>query len=147
MAHHRFRISAVLVLPLLLVSTFFGQKSTGNLRGVVADPTGAIIPGASITLSGNGQNLSTTSGGTGLYHFNGLPAGQYTIDTSIQGFTPFESKGVIIAPGTTKTLNIALTIAAEQQQVQVSGDSTTIDTTPQSNANAMIIKGKDLDAL
>jgi len=146
-AHHRFRISAVLVLPLLLVSTFFGQKSTGNLRGVVADPTGAIIPGASITLSGNGQNLSTTSGGTGLYHFNGLPAGQYTIDTSIQGFTPFESKGVIIAPGTTKTLNIALTIAAEQQQVQVSGDSTTIDTTPQSNANAMIIKGKDLDAL
>lgn len=147
MAHHRFRISAVLVLPLLLVSTFFGQNTPGNLRGVVADPTGAIIPGASIVLSGNGQNLSTTSGGTGLYHFNGLPPGQYTIDTSIEGFTPFESKGVIIAPGTTKTLNISMTIAAQQQQVHVSGESSTIDTSPASNASAVVIKGADLNAL
>ena len=147
MAHLRFRISAVLVLPLLLVSTFFGQQATGNLRGVVADPTGAIIPGASIVISGNGKSLSTTSGGTGFYHFNGLPAGQYTIDTSIEGFTPFESKGVVIAPGTTKTLNIAMTIAAQTQQVHVSGETSTIDTTPESNANAMVIKGKDLDAL
>ncbi|MES2222731.1 MAG: carboxypeptidase-like regulatory domain-containing protein [Acidobacteriota bacterium] len=147
MAHLRFRIFAVLVLPLLFVSTFFGQQATGNLRGVVADPTGAIIPGASIVLSGNGKTVSTTSGGTGLYHFNGLAPGEYTIDTSIEGFTPFQSSGVIIAPGSTKTLNIALTIASQTQQVQVTGESSTIDTTPESNANAMIIKGKDLDAL
>jgi hypothetical protein len=146
-AHLRFRIFAVLVLPLLLVSTFFGQQATGNLHGVVADPTGAIIPGASITLSGNGQNRSTTSGGTGGYHFNGLPPGQYTIDTSIEGFTPFESTGIVIAPGSTKTLNISMTIAAEQQQVHVSGETSTIDTTPQSNANAVVIKGADLNAL
>jgi hypothetical protein len=146
-AHLRFQISALLVLPLLLVSTLFGQQATGNLHGVVADPTGAIIPGASIVLSGNGKTVSTTSGGTGLYHFNGLAPGQYTIDTSIEGFTPFESKGVVIAPGTTKTLNIAMTIAAQTQQVHVSGETSTIDTSPESNANAMIIKGKDLDAL
>ncbi|MHB1673735.1 MAG: TonB-dependent receptor [Acidobacteriaceae bacterium] len=147
MAHRRFRISAVLVLPFLFVSAFFGQQATGNLRGVVADPTGAIIPGASIVLSGNGKNLSTTSGGAGYYHFNGLPPGQYTIDTSIEGFTPFESKGIVVAPGTTKTLNISMAIAAEQQQVHVSAETNTIDTSPTSNANAMIIKGKDLDAL
>jgi hypothetical protein len=143
----RFRISAVLVLPLLLVSTFFGQKATGNLRGVVADPTGAIIPGASVVLTGNGKTVSTTSGGTGYYHFNGLTPGQYTIDTSIQGFTPFESKAVVVAPGTTQTFNISMTIAAETQQVQVSGDTSTIDTSPESNANALVIQGKDLDAL
>ena len=147
MAHRRFRIFAVLVLPLLLVSTFFGQQATGNLHGVVADPTGAIIPGASIVLSGNGKTVSTTSGGAGYYHFNGLPPGQYTIDTTIEGFTPFESKGVVIAPGTTKMLNISMTLAAEQQQVHVSAETNTIDTSPTSNANAMIIKGKDLDAL
>ncbi len=147
MAHLRFRIFAVLVLPFLLVSTFFGQQTTGNLHGVVADPTGAIIPGASIVLSGNGKTVSTTSGGTGLYHFNGLAPGQYTINTSIEGFTPFESTGVVIAPGATKTLNIAMTIAAQTQQVHVSGEASTIDTSPTSNANAMIIKGKDLDAL
>ena len=147
MAHQRISIFAVLVLPLLLVSTFYGQQATGNLSGVVADPTGAIIPGASITLSGDGKTLSTTSGGTGGYHFNGLPPGQYTIDTSIQGFTPFQSKGVVISPGATKTLNIALTIAAQQQQVNVNAESSTIDTSPASNASAVVIKGADLNAL
>ena len=147
MAHRRFRISVVLLLPLLFASTFFGQQATGNLSGVVADPTGAIIPGASIVLSGNGKTVSTTSGGTGNYRFSGLPPGQYTIDTSIEGFTPFESKGVVIAPGTTKTLNIALTIAAQTQQVHVNAESSTIDTSPASNANAVVIKGADLDAL
>ena len=147
MAHRRLRISFVLLLPLLFASTFFGQQATGNLSGVVADPTGAIIPGASIVLSGNGKTVSTTSGGTGNYRFSGLPPGQYTIDTSIEGFTPFESKGVVIAPGTTKTLNIALTIAAQTQQVHVNAESSTIDTSPASNANAVVIKGADLDAL
>ncbi len=140
-------MSVLLVLPLLFASTFFGQQTTGNLRGVVADPTGAIIPGASIVLSGNGKTLSTTSGGTGHYQFNGLPPGQYTIDTTIEGFTPFQSKGVAIAPGATRTLNISMTVAAQQQQVQVNAESSTIDTSPSSNANAMVIKGKDLDAL
>jgi hypothetical protein len=146
-AHRRFWVFAALVLPLLFASNLFGQQATGNLRGVVADPTGAIIPGASIVLSGNGKTLSTTSGGTGGYHFNGLPAGQYTIDTSIEGFTPFESKGVVIAPGTTKTMNIALTIAAQTQQVHVNAESSTIDTSPASNASAVVIKGSDLNAL
>ncbi|MGH9616151.1 MAG: carboxypeptidase regulatory-like domain-containing protein [Acidobacteriaceae bacterium] len=134
-------------MPLLFASTLFGQQATGNLRGVVADPTGAIIPGASIVLSGNGKTMTTTSGGTGYYHFNGVPQGQYTIDTTIQGFTPFESKGVSVVAGTTKTLNISMTIATEQQQVQVSAESSTIDTSPTSNASALVIKGKDLDAL
>ena len=148
MAHLRFRFSALLVLPFLFVSTFLGQQATtGNLRGVVADPTGAIIPGASIVLSGNGKTARTTSGGTGNYHFNGLPPGQYTIDTSIEGFTPYESKSVLIVAGTTKILNISMTIAAEQQQVHVSAESSSIDTSPESNASALVIKGKDLDAL
>ncbi len=147
MAHLRFRFYALLVVPFLFVSTILGQQATGNLRGVVADPTGAIIPGASIVLSGNGKTVRTTSGGTGNYHFNALPPGQYTIDTSIEGFTPYESKSVSIVAGTTKTLNISLIIAAEQQQVHVSAESSTIDTSPESNASALVIKGKDLDAL
>ena len=147
MAHLRIRIAAVLVLPLLLVSTFFGQQTTGNLRGVVADPTGAIIPGASITLSGNGKTLSTTSGGTGNYQFNGLPAGLYTLNTTIEGFSPYELQGVAISGGVTKTLDISMAIATQQQNVQVNAESSSIDTTPQSNASAVVIKGADLDAL
>ena len=109
--------------------------------------TGAIIPGASVVLSGNGQKLSTTSGPTGHFQFNGLQPGQYTVDTTIEGFTPYEVQGVAVSPGATKTLNISLTIAAQQQNVQVNAESSTIDTNPESNANALVIKGKDLDAL
>lgn len=127
--------------------TLFGQQTTGNLRGTVADPTGAIIPGASIVLSGNGKTLSVTSNGIGHYRFNGLPPGQYTIDTSIEDFTPFEAKGVTIAPGKTKTLDISMTIAVEQQRIHVSGESSTISTNPSSNASALVITGKALNAL
>ncbi len=146
-AHRLFRFFVLAVLPFVLATTLLAQQNTGSLHGVVADPTGAIIPGASIVVSGNGQKLSTTSGPTGHFQFNGLTPGQYTVDTTIEGFTHYELQGVAIAPGTSKTLNISMTIAAQQQNVQVNAESSTIDTSPESNVNAVVIKGKDLDAL
>ena len=146
-AHRLFRFFVLVVLPFVFATAVLAQQNTGSLRGEVADPTGAIIPGASIVLSGNGQKLSTTSDPTGHFQFDGLTPGQYTVDTTIQGFTPYELQGVAIAPGTSKTLNISLTIAAQQQNVQVNAENSSIDTSPESNASALVIKGKDLDAL
>ncbi len=141
------QIPALLCLSLLLAASTLAQNTTGSLRGQVTDPSGAIIPGASITLSGNGKNFTATSGGTGDYQFRGLPAGRYTIHTSIDGFTPYELQDLSIPAGKTSTLNILMTLAVQQQEVQVHAESNTIDTTPESNANALVIKGKDLDAL
>ncbi len=123
------------------------QKSTASLHGQVVDPTGAIIPGASVVLSGGGKIVSATSGQTGDYKFNSLAPGQYSVTTTIDGFTPFELPNLTIAAGQNKLLNISLSLAVQQQQVQVNAESNTIDTSPDTNANAVVIKGKDLDAL
>ena len=138
---------AVLFLPFLLIRSTLAQNTTGMLRGQVVDPSGAIIPGASITLTGNGKSLSTISKDNGSYQFNSVPAGKYTVNTTIEGFTPYELQDLSIPAGRTSTLNISLTIAVEQQQVQVHAENNTIDTTPDSNANSLVIKGQDLDAL
>ncbi|MEO6830316.1 MAG: carboxypeptidase regulatory-like domain-containing protein, partial [Acidobacteriaceae bacterium] len=141
------QLSVFLVLFSTLTATLLAQKGTGNLHGQVMDPTGAIIPGASIVLSGNGKTTSTTSGEAGYYKFNSLPAGHYSVTTTIEGFTPYSLPDLSIASGQNMNLDISLSLAVQQQQVQVTANSSTIDTSPDTNANAIVIKGKDLDAL
>jgi len=125
----------------------FGQGATGTLQGRVLDPTGAVIPQAQVTVtSGSGKSAGAVSDGTGSYQVRGLPAGAYTVNASTAGFAPFTST-VTVTAGQTKTLNIAMQIQVEQQQVQVEADAPTVDTSPDQNANAVVLKGKDLDAL
>lgn len=121
--------------------------SAGSLRGQVIDPSGAIIPGASIVLSGNGKTLNATSNGNGSYRFNGLTPGRYSVTTTIDGFTPYQNPNLNISPGQNQKLNIPLSLAVQQQQVTVQAETNTIDTSPDTNANSVVIKGKDLDAL
>ncbi len=130
-----------------LPTMVLGQASGGTLQGRVLDPSGAVIPQAQITVtSSSGKSATAVSDGAGAYTVRGLSAGAYTVNTTTPGFAPFTSS-VTMAAGQTKTLNIALQIQMEQQQVQVEADTPTVDTSPDQNANAVVIKGKDLDAL
>src|SRR6185437_1272022 len=122
-------------------------QTKGSLHGQVTDPSGAIVPGASVQLSGGGQSYSATSGGDGSYSFGTLPAGSYTLDVTVPGFTPFSESGVSVVSGTSRMLNIPLTIATQEQQVEVTADTRQLDTEPADNGNAVVLSGKDLDAL
>ena len=125
----------------------FGQGATATVQGRVLDPSGAVIPQAQVTVtSPSGKSSSAVSDGTGSYQVRGLPAGAYTVNANTAGFAPFTST-VTVTAGQTKTLNIAMQIQMEQQQVQVEADTPTVDTSPDQNANAVVLKGKDLDAL
>ena len=125
----------------------FGQANTGALRGQVTDPSGAVIPQAQVTAtSAGGKASSAQADGGGAYQVGGLRPGTYIITASSPGFAPYTST-VTVAPGQSRTLNIALQIETQQQQVQVEADTPTVDTSPDQNANAVVIKGKDLDAL
>jgi hypothetical protein len=121
---------------------------SGTMRGSVLDPSGAVIPNASITAtSSSGQTYSAVSDGAGAYVVRGLPSGTYSVKATASGFAAFAQSGVIVSAGSALRLNIALVIEVAQQQVQVQAEATTVDTSPDSNANAVVIKGKDLDAL
>lgn len=150
-----FVFSLLVALPLLPAVTpqaAFAQTNSGRpgiLQGEVTDPSGAVIPGATVTITSATANtaVTATSSGTGAYQARGLAAGKYNVTVDAEGFAPFTAMGVSIAPGRSRQLNALLTIEAAQQQVEVNAESTTIDTNPESNANALVIKGQDLDAL
>ncbi len=128
----------------------FAQTATvtGTLRGQVADPSGAVIPQASLTVNSvAGVSRTGTSDASGQYSILGLPPGQYTVTVQAAGFSTFTSPPVRIAAGQSQLLNVSLTIQMEQQQVQVSGDTPGVSVDPDNNVSAVVLTGKDLDAL
>src|SRR5580700_10517976 len=140
-----------LILITVLLGSFaapmLGQGPTGTLQGRVLDPSGAVIPQAQVSVtSPSGKTVSTAADAAGSYQVKGLAAGDYTVNATTPGFAPFTAT-VTVAPGQAKTLNIAMQIQAEKQQVEVESDAPTVDTSPDQNANAVVLKGKDLDAL
>ncbi len=140
-------VIAALLGALASPVTIFGQGAAGTLQGRVLDPTGAVIPQAQVSATtASGKVVNAVSDGTGSYQMRGLPAGTYIVNATTAGFAPFTST-VTVTAGQTKTLNIAMQIQMEQQRVQVEADAPTVDTSPDQNANAVVLKGKDLDAL
>jgi hypothetical protein len=125
------------------------QANTGTLRGHVADPTGALIPGAqvSLTTAVGKQVASTTADANGAYEFRGLAPGGYFVQATFAGFAPFQSPTVQLAAGQIKRVDIAMAIQAEQQSVTVTDESPAVNIEAGGNANAIVIKGKDLEAL
>ena len=119
----------------------------GALRGQVTDPSGAIISGADIIMTpAAGAPIVVKSNAQGSFEFKTLPAGKYTLTVSAAGFTLYENDNVVVADQPLR-LNIAMTIAVEEEKVQVSDTAPTIDVNPSSNAGAIVISGKELEAL
>jgi Carboxypeptidase regulatory-like domain len=141
------RLLCILIVSLAIFTAPLHAQNSGSLHGQVTDPSGAIVPGASVQLSGGGKSYSATSGGDGSYSFGTLPSGNYTVDVNVAGFTPFSESSVSVVSGTSRTLNIPLTIATQEQQVEVTADTRQLDTEPADNGNAVVLSGKDLDAL
>jgi hypothetical protein len=132
---------------LITPAVVHAQTPAAALQGRVLDPSGAVIPQAQITVtSTSGTTANAVSDGSGSYQVRGLAPGDYTVNATSAGFAAFSST-LTLAAGQTKTLNIALQIEMEKQQVQVEAEANTVDTSPDSNANAVVLKGKDLDAL
>jgi hypothetical protein len=122
---------------------------TGGIHGQVTDPTGAVIPNATVVvLTTAGQVAGkATSNGVGAYAIRGLAAGTYSVTAGASGFAAASIPGVVVSAGQAKTVNASLRVEIEQQQVEVESEGNAVGTSPENNANAMVIKGQDLDAL
>jgi hypothetical protein len=123
--------------------------ATGTLRGHITDQTGALIPGAAVTITdGSGATVKTTSADSaGAYSASGLAAGGYVVQATFQGFAPFISATIQLAPGQSKRVDISMAVEVAQQQVVVTDDAPTVSTDASNNASAIVLKGKDLEAL
>jgi hypothetical protein len=135
-------------ISVLLASSLALAQATGALRGRVADPSDAVIPQATVTLTGAaGQRLTATTKADGSYEFKDLPPGKYNLRVVAKGFAPFELAEVVIEAGPAQRLDAALAIEVEKQVVNVEEQATNVNVDASSNASAIVLKGKDLDAL
>jgi hypothetical protein len=140
-----------LLLVLLLLSFVSPSRviaqSTGSLHGQVSDPSGAVVPGAAVTLTQGPTVLSVRSGNDGVYFFKAVPTGSYTLTVEAEGFALFSKTSVLIVPGQARQLNVPLAIARQQQDITVTDQSAGVSVNPDENSSALVVKGSDLDAL
>lgn len=123
--------------------------SAASIHGHIADQTGALIPGANITVeSADGKAAgSATADASGAYAISGLAPGSYVVKATFAGFADFQSQPIPIAAGQSKRIDVAMAIEVEQQNIVVSDDTPTVSVEAGSNANSLVLKDKDLDAL
>src|SRR5215470_10205270 len=142
-------IRVVALLAVLgVTASLDAQNATGGLHGTVTDPSGAAVSGAAvIAITPEGDAKTTTTNRTGGYEIKGLAPGKYTVTVSAAGFSDYAQDDVNVASGDSQLLNVALSIAVEKEKVNVNEEGTAVDTNPASNAGAIVLSGKDLEAL
>ncbi len=131
---------------LMAASPLLGQ--TAALHGVVTDQSGAVVPGATITLSGPaGAARTTKSTRDGTYSFSGLDAGDYTVQASAPSLALPEPAKISLKSGV-QTLNLQMNVVLASQQVEVkSTEGPAVSTSAASNASALVLRGNDLESL
>ncbi|HVM94371.1 MAG TPA: carboxypeptidase regulatory-like domain-containing protein [Terriglobales bacterium] len=137
-----------IIILIFAVCNLAVAQSTGTLRGQVVDPSGAVVPNATVAiLQSGGPTYSGKTNNAGNYEIGNLPAGSYTVTANAEGFTAFIQNGVQVTAGQVARFNIALEILVEQQKVNVEEQSQQVQVNPQNNASALVLSGKDLEAL
>ena len=144
------QLCATLAVSQTSASPAAPQATAGSLRGQVTDPSGAAISNANVIMTPAATSstpIKTQTDGQGGYEFKGLAAGQYSLTVVAQGFALYENDNVVVAGAQPLRLNVAMSIEVEEQKIQVSDTAPTVDVNPANNAGAIIISGKELDAL
>ncbi len=125
-----------------------GVATLSVVRGTVADPDAAVIPGAAVTLTpSSGKALLTQSQSDGSYALNGVSPGTYSLTITMPNFATFVRQGIRIGAGQALTVNVKMAIQEADQVVQVTAQANTLSVDQDSNASSTVIKGKDLEAL
>ena len=142
------RLYFIVVFVFLAVAAW-AQEPTGTVSGKVTDQTGALIPGATVTATGaDGKQVSSTSDQGGTFSLHSLPAGSYTVSATASGFAQYTQQGVMLTAGHALTLNMTLQVQAQEEKINVQSERPTqLDVGSSSSAGALVIKGKDLEAL
>ncbi|MGA7886837.1 MAG: TonB-dependent receptor [Acidobacteriaceae bacterium] len=126
---------AFTLLPVLLLAApraAFSQATTaGSLSGTITDPSEAVIPGATVTITkpDTGYTQTVTSSSAGGYIFPDLQAGQYTLRVSAKGFSVAEVAHVLVLTGRALSLNVTMKVGAATQTVEVSSAAQVLETT------------------
>jgi len=123
------RLIACFIFVSACSSAAFGQASS-SISGTITDPNGAVVAGAAVTVknAGTGAEFKTTSTHVGAYTVPSLPAGDYTVSVSAQGFKQSIIQDVNVDAGVPATVNIVLEVGAPSESVVVQGGGEILQT-------------------
>jgi outer membrane receptor protein involved in Fe transport len=125
-------VSALVIATLALsVSPAYGQgATTSTLSGVAVDTSGAIIPGADVTVKhvATGVTNTAVTNAEGAFSFPGMSVGTYTVTVTLSGFKTFVANNVVLTSGSPASVRATLEIGGVEEQVVVSSASEIVQT-------------------
>jgi outer membrane receptor protein involved in Fe transport len=115
------RCSAVLVLALLVAMPLWSQTNKGSISGTIFDPSGAVLPGATVTITniGTGHKIVVTTTDKGAYQAPNIDPVDYRIDVEAPGFKKASMDRVKVDTATPVTVNLTMQIGSRSDVVQV----------------------------
>ena len=123
-------LACILALVLLTGVSLFGQERSGELSGVVKDASGAVVPGATVSITNKATNrvFTTKSGADGTYIARELEPGRYSVLFEAQGFSKNELADISLLVGQRLKVDASLTVGGVEQTVQITAEAPLIDT-------------------
>ena len=115
-------------LAILLMASVgaFAQTATGNVYGKVVDQSGAVLPGASVTISGEAGSRTSVTGSDGTFRFLNLDPSEYTVSVAMPGFGTANRK-ITVQTGLSATLDVAMKVGGQAETVEVTAESPLVD--------------------
>jgi hypothetical protein len=106
------------------------QAINGTIEGTIADSSGGVLPGVTVTVANldTGASSTVVTNESGLYRAPLLPLGTYRVTAELEGFKKFEQTGVTVRAGQTAVINVTLEVGAMTETVSVTADTPVVDT-------------------
>jgi hypothetical protein len=129
----------MLVALLALPVSVRGQSFRGGISGIVTDPSGAVVAGATVTAVETATNTAykTISSSAGEFAFSNLELGDYVVTVTASGFSSEKVNKVTVTAGVSYTLPVRLHMASAAQTVEVTAEQLTVDTATDEQASAI----------
>ena len=126
-----FCVALMLIVILALAGVATAQQTTGGIRGIVRDETGAVLVGVAVSAE-NPARVGTpavdVTNSQGLYRFEGFPVGIYTVTFELSGFGTVKRENVRVELGRNAQLDMSLGLAGTAETVTVTAEAPVIDT-------------------
>ncbi|HXY52930.1 MAG TPA: carboxypeptidase regulatory-like domain-containing protein [Terriglobales bacterium] len=141
------RFALLCCLSLVFGTLLAWASITGSISGVVTDPTGAVVPGATVMASNTQTGVSTTltSDAKGFYNFTALPVGTYDITVSQTGFKTYSAHGVVVNANSAIRLDVVLEVGTASERITVESNAARVET--ESTQMGDVITGKKMTAV
>ncbi|HWP99427.1 MAG TPA: carboxypeptidase-like regulatory domain-containing protein [Vicinamibacterales bacterium] len=134
------RVGVCAALALLTAAPVWAQSGTASLTGRVTDPQGAVIPGATVTVThrATGAARTTVTNESGVYQLSSLPPGMYEVTIELSGFRTARLENIELRVDTaTRLPDVRLEVGALAETVTVQAESPIINTTDASVGNVL----------